>query len=58
MRARGLLRLFAQPSRHRPQRVIDHPLIQSFEPGEDWYWCFVDEMGFMTENQGPSPSLA
>ena len=20
-----------------------HPIIQSFEPGEDWRWCFVDE---------------
>ena len=20
-----------------------HPLIQSFEPGEDWIWCYVDE---------------
>jgi hypothetical protein len=19
-----------------------HPLIRSFEPGEDWAWCFVD----------------
>jgi uncharacterized UBP type Zn finger protein len=21
-----------------------HPIIQSFEPGEDWRWCYVDEM--------------
>jgi signal transduction histidine kinase len=21
-----------------------HPIIQSFEPGEDWMWCFVDGM--------------
>jgi hypothetical protein len=20
-----------------------HPLMQSFEPGEDWAWCYVDE---------------
>ena len=20
-----------------------HPVIQSFEPGEDWRWCYVDE---------------
>jgi len=19
--------------------VSNHPIIQSFEPGEDWYWC-------------------
>jgi len=21
-----------------------HPIIRSFEPGEDWEWCYVDEM--------------
>ena len=21
-----------------------HPLIQSYEPGEDWLWCYVDEV--------------
>jgi uncharacterized UBP type Zn finger protein len=20
-----------------------HPIIQSFEPGEDWRWCYADE---------------
>ncbi len=23
-----------------------HPLIQSFEPGETWIWCYVDEVLF------------
>jgi hypothetical protein len=23
-----------------------HPLISSFEPGEDWWWCYVEELGF------------
>ncbi|MGH9222636.1 MAG: ubiquitin carboxyl-terminal hydrolase 14 [Acidimicrobiales bacterium] len=22
----------------------EHPLIQSFQPGEMWLWCFVDEL--------------
>jgi uncharacterized UBP type Zn finger protein len=22
----------------------DHPLIRSFEPGEHWAWCYVDEV--------------
>jgi uncharacterized UBP type Zn finger protein len=22
----------------------EHPLIQSFEPGEDWVWCYVGEI--------------
>ncbi len=21
-----------------------HPIIQSFEPGQDWGWCYVDKM--------------
>ena len=21
-----------------------HPIVQSFQPGEDWIWCFVDEL--------------
>jgi len=21
-----------------------HPIIQSFEPGEDWRWCYPDQM--------------
>lgn len=21
-----------------------HPIIKSFEPGEDWAWCYVDEL--------------
>ncbi|MGC1309278.1 MAG: UBP-type zinc finger domain-containing protein [Phormidesmis sp.] len=20
-----------------------HPIVQSFEPGEDWQWCYIDE---------------
>jgi uncharacterized UBP type Zn finger protein len=21
-----------------------HPIVQSIEPGEDWRWCYVDEL--------------
>ena len=24
----------------------NHPFIRSFEPGEDWGWCYVDELFF------------
>ena len=27
-----------------------HPLIQSYEPGEDWWWCFLDEIAFAVED--------
>lgn len=23
---------------------VKHPIIKSFEPGEDWGWCYVDEL--------------
>ncbi len=26
-----------------------HPIIQSLEPGEDWYWCYVDKIAFEME---------
>ncbi len=25
-------------------RSSHHPLVQSKEPGEDWIWCYVDEV--------------
>ena len=25
-------------------RSTEHPVIKSFEPGEDWGWCYVDEV--------------
>jgi uncharacterized UBP type Zn finger protein len=25
-------------------RKTNHPIIRSIEPGEDWGWCYVDEV--------------
>lgn len=22
----------------------NHPIVQSFQPGEDWIWCYIDEI--------------
>jgi uncharacterized UBP type Zn finger protein len=33
-----------------------HPLIQSFEPGEEWFWCYVDEVAFELEDRPASPA--
>jgi hypothetical protein len=22
----------------------EHPIVKSFEPGEEWRWCYVDEV--------------
>jgi hypothetical protein len=35
-----------------------HPLVQSFEPGEEWIWCYVDEVGVTLDGAPPSPSHA
>jgi hypothetical protein len=46
------------PGRHATAHfhATGHPLIQSFEPGEDWYWCYVDELAFERDDEGSSPS--
>jgi Zn-finger in ubiquitin-hydrolases and other protein len=33
-------------------RATGHPIISSAEPGEDWSWCFVDEVAFAIEPEG------
>ena len=46
------------PNRHATAHYHEttHPLIQSFEPGEDWYWCYADETFFEIPGRAPSPS--
>ena len=35
----------SSPNRHARGHAdaIGHPIVQSFEPGEDWRWCYVEE---------------
>lgn len=35
----------SSPNRHARRHFhrTTHPIVQSFEPGEDWRWCYVDE---------------
>jgi uncharacterized UBP type Zn finger protein len=37
------------PNRHATahNRSSGHPLIRSLEPGEDWTWCYVDEVAMI-----------
>ncbi len=37
------------PNRHATHHAHEasHPIIRSLEPGEDWSWCYVDEVGFV-----------
>jgi Zn-finger in ubiquitin-hydrolases and other protein len=45
------------PGRHatKHSRSSQHPLIRSFEPGEDWFWCYPDELFFDLEGAAPAP---
>ncbi len=31
--------------------TAEHPIVQSYEPGEDWNWCYVDEIAFLTRDE-------
>jgi Zn-finger in ubiquitin-hydrolases and other protein len=33
----------SSPSQHAKMHAagVDHPVVQSFEPGEDWYWSYA-----------------
>jgi hypothetical protein len=44
--------------RHATAHAADgrHPLVQSFEPGEDWIWCYVDEVALEIPAMADSPS--
>jgi hypothetical protein len=37
------------PGRHATAhaRASAHPIIRSLEPGEDWSWCFEDEIAML-----------
>jgi hypothetical protein len=53
----------SSPGRHATAHALasGHPVIRSIQPGEDWSWCFVDEVAMeIPEIQGetripPSP---
>jgi uncharacterized UBP type Zn finger protein len=44
----------SSPNRHATAHHADvgHPIIQSYEPGENWWWCYDDELAF-TVADGP-----
>jgi hypothetical protein len=49
----------SSPNRHATahwQAQPDHPVIRSFEPGEDWWWCYADEIVFEIPSADPAPS--
>jgi hypothetical protein len=49
VRARRVLRQL--PERHATGHfhATSHPLIQSFEPGDDWWYCYLDDAAFILD---------
>jgi hypothetical protein len=39
----------SSPGRHASghARASAHPIVRSLEPGEEWSWCFEDEVGMI-----------
>jgi uncharacterized UBP type Zn finger protein len=50
----------SSPHRHASAhfRSTEHPLVRSFEPGEDWWWCYVDEAAFEVPGAPAAPSYS
>ncbi|MGL4175946.1 MAG: UBP-type zinc finger domain-containing protein [Dermatophilaceae bacterium] len=48
----------SSPARHATAHhgATRHPIVQSFEPGEDWLYCYADEVAFEIPVLSPSPS--
>src|ERR671937_65250 len=42
----------SSPNRHASAHAAasGHPIIRSLQPGEDWSWCFVDEVAMVISN--------
>ncbi len=38
----------SSPNKHATAHfhATGHPLVQSFEPGENWWWCYADDVAF------------
>jgi uncharacterized UBP type Zn finger protein len=50
----------SSPNRHATAhyRGSGHPLIRSFEPGEEWFFCYPDDLMFEVPDAPPGPSHA
>ena len=48
----------SSPSRHATAHFHEtaHPIVRSFEPGEDWFYCYADDLAFEIDGAGPAPS--
>ena len=44
----------SSPNRHASKHAAEpgHAIARSAEPGEDWSWCYVDELAFVVPADG------
>ena len=49
----------SSPNRHASRHAADsgHPLMRSIQPGEDWSWCFVDELAMAIPQVSGEPRI-
>ena len=49
----------SSPQRHASAhaRAAGHPLIRSIEPGEEWSWCFIDEVALVVSKVQGHPAI-
>jgi len=36
--------------------ATSHPLTRSYEPGENWWYCYIDLVAFHVDDAPPAPS--
>ncbi|HEX6946483.1 MAG TPA: UBP-type zinc finger domain-containing protein [Acidimicrobiia bacterium] len=48
----------ASPGKHASahHEEAGHPVVRSFEPGEDWWWCYPESLFFFVEGAPQAPS--
>lgn len=49
----------SSPGRHATahwRAEASHPVVRSYEPGEDWWWCYADDLMFEVSGAPPAAS--
>jgi hypothetical protein len=49
----------SSPNKHASAhaQAQGHPIIRSIQPGEDWSWCYVDELGMVIPEVHGQPQI-
>jgi uncharacterized UBP type Zn finger protein len=49
----------SSPNKHASRHAaeLDHPIMRSIQPGEDWSWCFVDELAMRIPEVSGEPRI-